>query len=102
MRHLTVKGTIITASPESDFIEIYEEVLLQIPSSSHKFAVTLGVSHEQWAVKPHKTIRYSKSEYEHFFNFDYNCEDFNVNRIVLLGKANIQLDNEILAEPLIN
>ena len=84
---LTVRGTVSTAPPDADFVEMYSKVYLKI-SRDHLFPVRLGVTNEQWSVRPFPDApRPPQIEYSVFF--DLADDDWNLEQTVLLGGAEV-------------
>lgn len=84
---LTVQGTVSTAPPDADFAEIYPKVYLKI-SRDHLFPVRLGVTDEQWSVRPYPAApRPPQIEYSVFF--DLAEDDWNLEQTILLGEAEV-------------
>ena len=88
---LTVKGTVSTAPCDCDFVEIYSKSYLKI-TRHHLFPVRIGVTDEQWAVRPYPDApRPKQIEYDEFFDFGEN--EWDLEKTVLLGGADIVLIN---------
>tara|TARA_Y100000748_G_scaffold303669_1_gene309613 strand:- start:2661 stop:3146 length:486 start_codon:yes stop_codon:yes gene_type:complete len=84
---LTVRGTVSTAPPDAGFVEMYSKVYLKI-SREHLFPVRLGVTNEQWSVRPFPDApRPPQIEYSEFF--DLGDDDWNLEQTVLLGEAEV-------------
>ena len=94
---LTLSGKINIIKTKMQF-EKLKDVNLKILNCPHTFEVELGVSSEEWAIKPKK--KYTKLEFEELFGFDYKCEDFTTDRIVSLSKAKVELNGKELRPPL--
>ena len=88
---LTVRGTVSTAPSESGFVEIYPKSYLKI-TRDHLFPVRLGVTDEQWAVRPYPdNLKPAQIEYAEFF--DFGDDEWDLERTVLLGSAETVLMN---------
>lgn len=94
---LSVSGKVNTIKNGNKFEKI-KDVNLKILNCPHMFEVQLGVCNEDWAIKPLK--KYTKLEFEEFFDFNYKCEDFTTDRIVSLSEAKIKLNGKELGTPL--
>ena len=94
---LTLSGNINIIKANVQFVKL-KDVTLQILNCPDIFEVELGVSNEEWAIKPIK--KYTKLEFEDLFGFDYKSEDFTTNRIVSLSGAKVKLNGKELGAPL--
>jgi len=95
---LTVRGTVLTAPPDADFVEIYPKVYLKI-SRDHLFPVRLGITNEQWSVRPFPDAhRPPQVEYSVFFDLADN--DWNLEQTILLGEAEtVALNGRSMGSP---
>lgn len=100
---LSATGTIITAPPNCEFAEVYSKVYLKI-SNDVLFPVRLGITDEQWSVRPYKNahkLSYPTTNhpvYLGFFEFEEN--EWETDRTILLGEANLRLNGRKLEEPI--
>ena len=88
---LTVRGSVSTAPLDSGFVEVYPKSYLKI-ARNHMFPVRLGVTDEQWSVRPFpEAPKPAQIEYAEFF--DFGEDEWDLERTVLLGNADVVLLN---------
>lgn len=82
---LSVQGPVVTAPSDASFVEMFPKVYLKI-SRDYLFPVRLGITNEQWSVRPYPDApRPPQTEYSAFF--DFVDKEWNIDQTVLLGEA---------------
>lgn len=95
---LTVHGIVTIASSNVEFKEVYPKTYLK-NNNTHMFPVRLGITNNQWAVRPYPNAPKPKQiEYDILFNFSKDSK-WDMERTVLLGQASTLLYNGVKLEP---
>ena len=95
---LTVRGVVTIAPSDAEFKEVYPKTYLK-NNNTHMFPVRLGITNNQWAVRPFPNAPKPKQiEYDILFNFSKDTK-WDMERTVLLGDAHTLLLNGIKLNP---